>query len=328
VTVIARRERGRPAGRETWNGHEVVRLPVAPVPVVRAALDVSATVRTVAELAPRPDLLLCFQTFVSGLAGVRASAHTEIPAVVWVRGESEYRLSRGRMRWISPWVWQRARGVLVQSETVRAELLAEISKRSSAKARDELAAKLEVVPNGLDLPSPPLPAGSGVLSVGRLVALKRMDVVLDAAAACGMRVTIVGDGPERTALESRQSAANASFEGAVPRERLAELYRRAGVVVLASTREGFPNVLLEAMAHARPVIATPVGGVRDLVRDGENGLLVPPGDVAALAAALRRVEGDRALASRLGAAARLTAEGFAWDTTRARLEPLLERWGG
>jgi glycosyltransferase involved in cell wall biosynthesis len=115
----------------------------------------------------------------------------------------------------------------------------------------------------------------------------------------------------------------------VSRERLALLYREAGCVVLASSRgEGLPNVLLEAMAFARPVIATPIAGVRDLVRDGDNGLLIPPGDPAALAAALRRLQGDGALAAQLGAAARATAEGFGWDTARARLEPLLERWRG
>jgi glycosyltransferase involved in cell wall biosynthesis len=154
-----------------------------------------------------------------------------------------------------------------------------------------------------------------------------MDVVLDACAACGLRLTIVGEGPERRALEARPSAGTAIFEGALPKERLEDLYRSAGFVVLASSRgEGLPNVLLEAMAFARPVIATPIAGVRDLIRDGENGLLIPPGNPAALAAALQRLQGDRALAARLGAAARVTAEGFGWDTARARLEPLLERW--
>jgi glycosyltransferase involved in cell wall biosynthesis len=85
-------------------------------------------------------------------------------------------------------------------------------------------------------------------------------------------------------------------------------------------------VLLEAMAYARPVIATPIAGVRDLVRDGENGLLIPPGDPDALVVALRRLQGDPQLAARLGAAGRDTAEGFGWDSARARLELVLERW--
>jgi glycosyltransferase involved in cell wall biosynthesis len=295
-------------------------------PVLRSPLDVVRTVRTVASMSPRPDLLLCFQTFVSGLAGVCAMARTGTPAVVWVRGENEFRLGRGRMRWIAPAVWRRARGVLVQSETVRAQLLAAAGEQATA-LRDDVAAKLEIVPNGLDLPPGPFPAGKGVLAVGRLVPQKEMDVVMDAVAAAGQTLRIAGDGPERAALEARASAASTTFEGILPRDRLALLYREAGCVVLASSRgEGFPNALLEAMSFARPVIATPIAGVRDLVRDGENGLLVPPGDASALAAALRRLDDDPALAARLGAAGRTTAEGFGWDAARSRLEPLLERW--
>lgn len=327
VTVVTRRQPGWPTGRETRDGFEIVRLPVAPVPVLRTVLDVRVIVRTVASLSPRPDLLLCFQTFVSGLAGVRAAARTDIPAVVWVRGESEFRLAHGRMRWISPWVWSRADGILVQSQSVRTELLAALGARSAATSRD-VATKLEVVPNGLDLPEGPFLRGNGILTVGRLVPLKRMDVVMDASAACGIPLTIVGRGPERATLEARPSAANARFEGAVSGAQLEELYRQAGCFVLASNREGLPNALLEAMAFARPVIATSIAGVRELVRDEENGLLIPPDDVGALVNALRRLKDDPALAERLGAAARATAEGYGWDTACVRLEPLLERWKG
>jgi glycosyltransferase involved in cell wall biosynthesis len=76
------------------------------------------------------------------------------------------------------------------------------------------------------------------------------------------------------------------------------------VLALPSSSEGLPLVVLEALAHAKPVVVTPVGGTPELVRDGETGLLVPPCDAAALAAALDRVLGDPALAHRLGQAGR------------------------
>jgi len=105
------------------------------------------------------------------------------------------------------------------------------------------------------------------------------------------------------------------------------LYREAACVVLASRRgEGLPNVLLEALAYARPVVATPVSGVADVVSDGVNGLLVPPGDVGALRAALARLFQERGLAERLGQGARATAERFAWERVRPALEEVLERW--
>jgi glycosyltransferase involved in cell wall biosynthesis len=328
VTVVTRRlDRAHPEA-ETRDGVTVRRVPVASWPVLRTALDVARTVREVAALTPPPDLVLCFQTFVSGLAGVRVQARTGSPAVVWVRGEDEYRLSSPATRLFSVRVWDRARGVLVQSESNRARVLETLGRLAPARVAS-VADKIAVVPNGLDLPAPPFSRGGRVLVVGRLIRDKGVDVALDAAAGLRALVTVAGDGPERAALEARarHHELDVRFEGFVPRDRLAALYREASCVVLASRRgEGMPNVLLEAMSHARPVVATPITGVCDLVADGVNGLLVPPGEVGALRAALARLANERGLADRLGAAGRATAERFAWDRVRPALEEALERW--
>lgn len=328
VTVITRRDNAPQPRDPARDGFDVVRLGVSRLPLARTALDLMAIERAVLGIEPRPDLLLCFQTFVSGFAGVRIQRRHGIPAVVWIRGEEEYRLSRpGVTRKLSPRVWARARGVLVQTEENRAGLLEELAARSPCAA-DALRERLDVVPNGLDLPAAPPPRGTRVLAVGRLIPEKGMDTVIAAAAACGAALTIAGRGPERERLEALASTMHADvrFEGAVDGTRLATLYAGAACVALASRRgEGLPNVLLEAMAHARPVVATPVAGIRDLVRDGENGFLVPPNDPAAMAGALGRLLGEPALADRLGAAARATAEPFAWSRVRPALEAALER---
>jgi glycosyltransferase involved in cell wall biosynthesis len=146
-----------------------------------------------------------------------------------------------------------------------------------------------------------------------------------------MPLTIAGDGPGRAALEARATAhgLDCRFEGFASRARLAALYGDASCVVLASRRgEGLPNVVLEAMASARAVIATACAGTRDLIVDGSNGIIVPTDDPAALAAALARLRDDAALAERLGIAARVTAEAFAWDAVRPGLERALERCAG
>jgi glycosyltransferase involved in cell wall biosynthesis len=92
------------------------------------------------------------------------------------------------------------------------------------------------------------------------------------------------------------------------RDDVGALLDELDVVALPSWTEGLPLVVLEAMAHGRPVVATPVGGTPEVVADGETGLLVPPRDPAALAAALRRVLDDEALARRLGETARRRVE--------------------
>jgi glycosyltransferase involved in cell wall biosynthesis len=332
VTVVTRRDPPDQPPDAVRDGFRVLRLPVSALPLARTALDLAAIDRAVAGLAPRPDLLLCFQTFISGLAGVRVQRRLGIPAVVWVRGEAEYRL-RGwrRMRRISPYVWARARGVLVQSDGVRHELLAEL-ERAAPGLRAAVASKLEVVPNGLDLPDVlPARGGGRVLTVGRLIPDKGIDVVIDAVAGMQGLLTVAGEGPERARLEARARAhgIDARFEGFVPRERLDELFREAWVVVLAAHRgEGLSNVVLEAFARGRPVVATEIPGVREVVVDGVNGLLVPAGDPLRLRDALARLAHERGLAERLGRAGRQTAEAHAWPRVRPRLEALLSRWSG
>ncbi|MCC6651015.1 MAG: glycosyltransferase family 4 protein [Candidatus Eisenbacteria bacterium] len=327
VTVITRRDPPGQSEREERDGFTVVRLPVSKLPLWRTFSDIAAIGRAVGALNPRPDVLLCFQTFVSGLAGVRAGKRLGIPAIVWIRGEAEYRLGDSRVNaLVSPRVWCGARGVLVQSEQNRVDLLHELERHAPARVV-AVRERLGVIGNGLDLPAGTLPPGTRVLSVGRLIADKGMDVVIDAARAAALPLVIAGDGPERAALEARAAGADCRFEGFASRDRLDTLYREASVAVLAARRgEGLPNVLLEAMAYARPVVATPCAGTRDLLVDGVNGLVIPPDDPAALTAALRRLGGDATFAAALGAEARRTAERFAWSAVRPQLEAALARW--
>lgn len=329
VTVLTRRDPPEQPPDEARDGFRILRLPVSPVPLLRTGFDLAAIERALSDLAPRPDLVLCFQTFISGWAGVRAQGRLGLPAVVWVRSEDEYRLDRSPvMRWLSPRVWSRARGVLVQSEAIRDGLIARLEQHAP-RSRPIVEGKLEVVPNGLDLPDAVAPPGGRVLTVGRLIPAKGMDTVLDAVAGIQGQVTVVGEGPERARLEARARAhrLDARFTGFLTREALDACHREAWVLVLAARGgEGLPNVVLEAFAHGRPVVTTPLTGVRDLVQEGVNGLLVPAGDPLALRDALARLSHERGLAERLGRAGRETAERFAWERVRPRLESLLERW--
>jgi len=121
-----------------------------------------------------------------------------------------------------------------------------------------------------------------------------------------MKLVVAGDGPLRERVPGAL--------GFVPHDELERLYRRAAVVACPSRREGFGVVCAEAMAHGRTVVASAVGGLLDLVVDGETGLLVPPRDPAALRAALERALGDADLRRRLGAAAReRIRQRFSWD---------------
>ena len=274
------------------------------------------------------DLVIGFHSARGGLAAVELQQERGVPAVVWVRSAEEYRVGAPATAEVGIPVWAAARAVLLQSEGQRAGLLTTLARLAPRLAPD-LAGRLHVVPTGVELPpSPPAP-GDGVLAIGRLVPQKGMDVLIEAVAGTGRTLTIAGDGPQRGPLErlAARRGIHCRFEGHVGRERLAALLARAGCVALASRDgEGLPNALLEAMAWGRPVVGSRVAGIADLVRDGVEGLLVPPGDPQALRAALTRVASDPALAARLGAAGRASAGGYTWERVGARLENVLERY--
>jgi phosphatidylinositol alpha 1,6-mannosyltransferase len=177
------------------------------------------------------------------------------------------------------------------------------------------ATDVRTIPSGVDLPAvvgepadPP-----EVLYAGRLSPEKGVrDLV---AAADGMSLVVVGDGPLREEVPGAL--------GFKPHDELERHYERAAVVACPSHREGFGVVCAEAMAYGRPVVAGDVGGLRDLVVHEQTGLLVPPGDVAALRDALQRLVRDAGLRKRFGEAGRarisehFTWERFADDTLKA-----------
>jgi glycosyltransferase involved in cell wall biosynthesis len=192
------------------------------------------------------------------------------------------------------------------------------------------AARVRVVPSGIELRRrEPSPAHEPfvVATIARLEYWKGIDVLLEACArvSAPLRLEIFGEGTERTSLE-RQAARlglDACFHGEVERawERLDEL----DLLALPSRAENLPIVVLEAMAGALPIVATRVGGVDELVLDGENGYLVEPEDATSLAAAIERIASDSGLRDRLGRrSAQLVSERFDARRAAERLVALYE----
>lgn len=193
------------------------------------------------------------------------------------------------------------------------------------------AARVEVLVN----PAPPpagvtpaeLPAGTFVF-VGRLTEQKALPVLLDAIDQTeGARLVVVGDGPERALLERRASD-RVTFVGALPRDGVLAQLAGARAAVLSSAWENLPHAAVEALAVGTPVVSTAVGGVPEVVVDGRNGLLVPPGDPQALAAALRRVLADDALRDELAANAQPSVAAIGRDVIYSRLEQILRDAAG
>jgi type III pantothenate kinase len=217
-------------------------------------------------------------------------------------------------RWLARKFVRQARVVLCPSEAL------------AVAARELDARDVRVVPSGVAIPDevgdPDEPPH--VLFVGRLSEEKG---ILDFVEATeGLPRVIVGDGP----LRDRVPGAT----GFVAPAELGAYYERAAVVVCPSHREGYGVVAREAMAHARPVVATAVGGLLDAVEDGVTGLLVPPRDHRALRRGIEALLTDPARRQRLGSRGReVASERFSWsvatnETLRAYRAAVAPQAGG
>jgi glycosyltransferase involved in cell wall biosynthesis len=197
---------------------------------------------------------------------------------------------------------QRARTIVVPSE-----YLASIA-RGWALNRERIV----VVPNPAPAEAPP-PADEvdrrAFVFAGRLTAQKSLDVALNAVAAVpAARLVLIGDGPERPRLERLAGRlrldGRVEFRGPLPRREVLQALSTASAALVPSAWENLPHAAVEALAVGTPVVAAAVGGVPEVVRDGENGLLVEPGSSDALAAAIGRLVDDAPFRDLLAAHAR------------------------
>lgn len=162
--------------------------------------------------------------------------------------------------------------------------------------------------------------GPTLVFAGRLAEQKSLEVGIEAAKRAGVALVIAGDGPERARLEA---LGHARFLGPLPREQVLELFRAGDASLLSSSWENFPHGVVESLATGTPAIATRVGGVPELVHDGENGLLVPPNDVEALTAAIERAFGEPGLLACLRAAAVPSVADYSRERVYGRLLDIL-----
>jgi len=183
---------------------------------------------------------------------------------------------------------------------------------------DQPAAKVHVVPNGVPDLGPSVvssaPPGKPVciLFAGQVGQRKGTGDLLDALARPNLRefawhLTVAGGGEvdsHRAKAQQLGIGDRVTFLGWIELNRVSQLMRTAHIFVLPSYQEGLPMAIIEAMASALPVVSTPVGSIPDIVRDGETGLLVPPGDPSALSAAFLRLLESPVLRRQLGASAR------------------------
>lgn len=298
-------------------------LVLLPPFLLLAALRLLTTVRRA-----RCELIHAHWVLPNGAVAAVVSLLTGVPYVVSLHGSDIYLARRFRLfGLVAGWALRRAQAVTACSSELQ------------DAARTLGAREARLLPWGAD-PAVfrPRPRGDGppvVAALGRLVAKKGFDVLLEAwpavvAAVPDARLRLGGDGVLRDRL-ARLAIPSVELTGPVQWNEVPRFLAEADVFVLPSRRDpngnvdGLPTVLLEAMSCGTAVVASDIGGVALAVQNGHNGLLIPPGDPVALAAALRAMLDDPNRRSALGAAARRTVEDrLNWDAVAREFDHVFQ----
>jgi glycosyltransferase involved in cell wall biosynthesis len=339
VTVMTTRFGDLPA-EDQCDGYNIIRLPARRRHLHRSSASEQLHFMLVAALRGlphmrrlRPDAVLAFFGAPSGAAAWFWSFFMQLPYIVSLRGGDvpgfrpyDFAREHTLLKPLLRRVWRRAIAVVANSRGLR-QLGADFEPR----------VPIAVIPNGVDMAAfaveerqwqPPR-----LLFVGRIVYQKGLDTLLDALSqltAADWELRLVGDGPQLPRLRTlaRQYDLNerVHFLGWQDRSALPRLLAESNLFVYPSRHEGMPNAVLEAMASGLPVIATAIAGNEELVKSGFTGLLVPPEDIGALAAALAELLPDARRREDMGAAARrLVSEDYSWQNTADAYMDLFER---
>ncbi|HEX4192961.1 MAG TPA: glycosyltransferase [Stellaceae bacterium] len=296
---------------------------VAPLLLFLAALPVLRRLQASLDF----DLIDAHYFYPDGVAAAMLGRALGKPVTITARGTDinlipQHALPRKMIRWAGT----QAAGMIAVSEALRREMI----------AQGLPGHRIRTLRNGVDLAMFKPTArdetrdelgltGPTLLSVGHLIERKGHDRVIAALAKLpGYSLLVAGDGPERAALAtlatSHGIADRVRFMGSVPHHALARIYSAVDALVLASSREGWPNVLLEAMACGSPVVASNVWGAPELVCDPAAGVLMPALSAEGVVAGVNKLFAS--LPSR--EATRRFAERYSWDETTAGQIQLFE----
>jgi glycosyltransferase involved in cell wall biosynthesis len=308
------------------------------------------TPRAVGRLAvlmrsERPDIVHS-HLFHGDLYGFLATRFAPVPILVsTVQGVNFFweleRFPRRAKWWLASLLYRAIYRVFAGIATCSSAVKEAMCSRPGVKVRPDL---VRVIHNAIDDAEPgadpPRPVGAAtkrIVTVASLEPCKGHDVLLEAlrrvAADIPVQCLLVGDGPSRPSLQAtvRSLGLGDMVRFLGYQEAVTTIVRECDVFVLPSLLEGFGIAVVEAMALGVPVVASATGGIPEIITDGEDGLLVPPGDSSALAAAIRRLLTDDALREAIVGRARERAKRFTASVMaeqyREWYEELLSRKG-
>ncbi len=287
------------------------------------------------RLAGKSDLLHAYWT-PSGLVALMVKGIRNVPVVVTLWGSDIYFARTPLFAGIFKWLMRKADAIVCESDSFRNQL---IQLGIPTK-------KISVIANGIDFeafkPSDKTTARRRlnlpqdktiIINVGGLSPVKDQKILIEAASQIiankpDLLLVLVGEGETRKELEalvqSKGLQEQVHFTGFQKVTKIPDWLNSADIFVLTSVSEGNPNIILEAMSSGLPIIATAVGGIPEMIRDGEEGLLIPPRSPEALAEKLNTLLGDPELQKKLSQNALKTVQSnyASWEKQASQLKAL------
>jgi len=294
--------------------------------LAKAQLPLLCTTQLVSLIAlalkKRPEIIHAHWILPQGLNAMITSLLLGIPFIVTVHGADAYSADSNLIRKISRWVLSKASSVTANSVKTRAEVEKQLGM-----------AEITIIPMGVDessfKPKNDRAPGKTILFIGRLAEIKGVEYLIRAFPKVKekhpeAKLNIIGEGEEEPRLrreaESTGHGKDIHFLGPIPHEKITGHYQAADVFILPSivdsrgASEGLGVVVIEALACGTPTVATELGGITDIIKDGETGLLVPEKNPDRLADAIDKILSDRDLADRLARNGRLLVhEKYGWE---------------
>ncbi len=327
VFVVAGRVKGRPS-RENIKGVEIFRTSLFSLKdlshssffYILASLKSIFLKSLVLIKKEKIDILHC-QGFLSSFLGMCLSFLTGIPYVATVQ----------RI--------EKRKGFLRRLAYRRACLCIAASSAIAEYFKDIGVEEVEIIPNGIDLErfkglEPVAHRGFLVMTVARLEKVKGVRFLIEASKKLnssipGFKLVVVGGGSQRKNLEKLASdlglGEKVKFTGPLPSEKIPSCLALADCFVLPSLSEGFGIAILEAQAAGVPVVASRIGGITDIIQEGETGLLAEPGKVQDIVGGVLKVHSDRAFSQNLAKRAKIKLQDYKWENICQKVFEIYEK---
>ncbi len=306
VTIFTRRYSGSEK-YEKINGIDVFRISVLPPPFVILSY-IFNTLYCIYKHRKKIDLLICFRLWPNGFIGKLFNIITKIPFLTSVRGGDWY--------FVEPHLWgkiilypvmKKENKIVVQSESIGNEI-----------RKKYPYVKTIIIPNGIE-EDKRWAHGNSLIFIGNLLRRKGVNILIDAIEKENrIPVIIAGEGPERNRLVNKvknMKLGHIQFVGKLKPENVKEMMINDGKILVlpAIEGEGFPNVILEALSVGLPVIASDIAGVKNLLNDGNAGILVQPNDTVKLKSAILKLWLDESMQKKLSLNGKLAVCKYSWN---------------